>query len=36
MYALGEADGIPDEKGVVLNSLLQALLQAPDFTASEG
>ncbi|CCA68110.1 related to YVC1-vacuolar cation channel [Serendipita indica DSM 11827] len=36
MYALDAADGVTDKGGVVMHSLLQALLQAPDFNATEG
>ncbi|KAG8756012.1 hypothetical protein FRC14_003435, partial [Serendipita sp. 396] len=36
MYALDAADGVTDRGVVVVNSLLQALLQAPDFNAAEG
>ena len=36
MYALDAADGVTDKGGIVMHSLLQALLQAPDFNATEG
>lgn len=36
MFALDAADGITNRGGIVANSLLQALLQAPDFNAAEG
>lgn len=36
MYALDAADGVTNEGPKVVHSLLQALLQAPDFSATNG
>jgi hypothetical protein len=36
MYALDAADGKTDRGAIVANSLMQALLQAPDFNAADG
>jgi hypothetical protein len=36
MYAIDAADGHTDNGTTIMHSLLQALLQAPDFKVTEG